>query len=215
MNKLALIALVGTAAAANAAIVITEVHPSGSGNGTYAADYFEITNTGPASVDLTGWKMDDSSSAFGTSVALRLVGNLGVGQSAIFIETNASGDNDAARVQAFKDAWFGSSVPSGFLIGTYGGSGVGLSTSGDGVSVFNAGGTMVASVTFGVASATATFDNAAGVNNGVISTLSSAGVNGAFTSFNGSEVGSPGVVPTPGTIALASLGGLLAARRRR
>ena len=35
-----------SAAGPLAPVAITEVHPSGSGNGTYAADWFEVTNTG-------------------------------------------------------------------------------------------------------------------------------------------------------------------------
>jgi hypothetical protein len=34
------------------------VHPAGSGNGSYRADWFEVTNTGTSPVD-TGWTMDD------------------------------------------------------------------------------------------------------------------------------------------------------------
>src|SRR5262249_9993779 len=43
------------------AIVISEVAPWSSANSPLAADWFEVTNTGTVTIDLTGWKMDDNS----------------------------------------------------------------------------------------------------------------------------------------------------------
>jgi hypothetical protein len=92
------------------------------------------------------------------------------------------------------------------------------------VNIFNAGGTKVAGVTFGAATATRTFDNTAllnynGTTNATIATLSSVGVNGAFQSPQSlHEVGSPGVaIPEPSTYALLlGLGvmGFVAIRRQ-
>ncbi|MBY0263294.1 MAG: lamin tail domain-containing protein, partial [Phycisphaerales bacterium] len=82
-STLAIVALAGLAAAASAQIRITEVYPAGSGNGTYAADWFELTNTGPTAVDITGWKIDDSSNAIATAFALRGVTSIPAGASAI------------------------------------------------------------------------------------------------------------------------------------
>ena len=98
---------------------------------------------------------------------------------------------------AFETAWFGSSVPSGFTIGTYSGSGVGLSTGGDAVNLFDAAGRRVTGVVFGSSSTGFTFDNAAGIGRRTlplpaISTLSVVQVNGAFLSATGLETGSPG-----------------------
>ena len=42
---------------------ITEVAPWGSGNAAYGADWWELTNTGDAPIDLTGWKIDDNSNS--------------------------------------------------------------------------------------------------------------------------------------------------------
>ncbi len=200
------------AASAGAAVVITEVHPTGS-SASYAADFFELTNTGSSDVDITGWKMDDSSAAFATSVALRNITSIPAGASVIFFEGNASGSTDATIAANFISAWFGGSAPSSFLIGAYGGSGVGLSSTSDGVAIFDASGTLVTSVTSGLATSGRTFDNASGAS-GAISTLSAVGVNGAFTSTIG-EVGSPGLVPTPGAFGLFGAGMLAAVRRRR
>ncbi len=86
------------------------------------------------------------------------------------------------------------------LIGTYGGSGVGLSGSGDAVNLFDAAGARVTGVSFGAAATgtpLATFDNSAGLGGATlplpaVTTLSADKVNGAFVSFNGAEMGSPG-----------------------
>ena len=184
---------------AGGSIVVSEVDAAGSG-ASYAADWFELTNTGTASVDLTGWKMDDGSTSAGSAVALGGVPSLPAGRSALFFEdTNGV---DSTIVAAFTQAWFSQNgFPAGFLYGFYGGSGVGLSTGGDSVAIFDATGTLVTGVAFGAspggAQPLATFDNAAGVGSAslplpVISTLSVAGTNGAFVSAGGAEVGSPG-----------------------
>ncbi len=59
--KSALIAAMVATGSAQAAIVITEAHPTGSSSSTYAADWFELTNTGNTDVDITGWRVDDNS----------------------------------------------------------------------------------------------------------------------------------------------------------
>ena len=104
-------------------VVISEVTPWSSGNTPYAADWFEVTNTGASPVDITGWKMDDNSNAFASAVAVRGVTSIPAGKSAVFLEGVADGSTDAALVANFSMAWFGSAIPpAGFLIGFYGGS---------------------------------------------------------------------------------------------
>ena len=182
----------GISAASAPAVFISEVHPAGSGNGTYAADWFEVTNTGTSAVDITGWKMDDNSNAFASAVPLSGIASINPGQSVVFIDSTVP-----VNIGAFTAAWFGSSIPAGLAVGTYGGPGVGLSTSGDAVNLFDAGGNRITGVSFGSANAAATFDNTAGLGSATlplpaVSTTSVAGVNGAFLSANGLETGSPG-----------------------
>jgi hypothetical protein len=188
-----------------AQLIISEVHPTGSSGSTYGEDWFELKNIGPATIDFTGWKVDDGSASFASALALRGVASLAPGQIAVFMESDAVGADDAATGAAFTAAWFGSYVPAGFTLGFYGGSGIGLSSSGDAVNIFDSTGTLMAGVTFGAATTGISFDNAAGLS-GAISQLSVVGINGAFGSVAGSEIGSPGVVPEPSTLALGSLG---------
>ncbi|MDB5438473.1 MAG: hypothetical protein JWM33_900, partial [Caulobacteraceae bacterium] len=180
---------------AEATVRITEVAPWSSGNSPVGADWFELTNTGSVAVDLTGWKMDDNSNSFANAVAMSGVPSLAAGQSAIFLEVG-SGQTASGLAASFVNTWFGGHAPAGLLIGSYSGSGVGLSTGGDAVNVFNAAGAVQANVTFG-ASPTGpytTFDNTAALNNAAITTMSSVGTHGAFAAASDSaEIGSPGL----------------------
>jgi uncharacterized protein YjiK len=164
-------------------LLITEVAPWGSGNTPYAADWFEVTNVGGAAIDMTGWKMDDNSNDVTLSVPIVGLGSIPPGQSAILIEgTSTTATN-------FVTAWFGANPPAGFLIGSYTGSGVGLSTSSDAVNLFNPAGKRITGVTFGTSTTNVSFDNTAGLT--ALTTLSVLNVNGAFQAPDG-ELGSPG-----------------------
>ncbi len=204
------------AATAQAQVRITEAASWSSGNSPVGADWFELTNIGSSAIDLTGWSMDDSSETPGVA-PLTGVSSLAAGQSAIFLEGDGSANS------TFISTWFGASAPAGFAIGNYAGSGVGLSTGGDEVSVFDGSNALQALVAFGATAGPPyrTFDNAAGLNFSDISaTLSMVGVNGAFAAFaDANEIGSPGTiagsVPEPCSALLLVLGaGALAVHRR-
>lgn len=203
-----------------AQVRITEVAPWASGNAPYASDWFELTNTGAAAVAVAGWRMDDSSAAFATAAALTGITSIAAGESVVFVES-------AAATAGFATAWFGA-VPAGLQIGNYSGAGVGLSTGGDGVTIFDGAGLLQARVTFGASDGSSpyqSFDNAARLDGVAISQLSAAGIQGAFVAINDATgIGSPGsapltvsAVPEPGTYALLLAGlGLVAfvARKR-
>ena len=142
-------------------VIISEVTPWGSGNSPYGADWFEVTNIGPGPVDVTGWKMDDDSGTFGSAVALTGVTSIAPGESVIFMETS----NLTAVKSEFLIAWFGgaANAPAGLQIGSYSGTGVGLGTGGDEVSLFDAAGNRITGVSFGASTVGSTFDNAAGL----------------------------------------------------
>ena len=147
------------ACAAQAQVRITEVAPWGSGNAPYATDWFELTNVGGTTVNLTGWTMDDDSNG-SAKVALVGIASISAGESVIFMETGSAS-------ASFLSTWFGANAPAGLKIGSYSGSGVGLSTGGDAVNIFNSAGVLQANVTFGASDATSpyqTFNNAAGVD---------------------------------------------------
>jgi uncharacterized protein YjiK len=180
-------------------LAVTEVAPWGSteGSSTYEADWFELTNESPVAASLAGWKIDDSSNAFGTAVALNGVSSIAPGESVIFIESAT-----VAKAEAFETWWFGASIPAGFQIGTYTGSGVGLSSGGDAVNVFDSEGNRISGVSFGAASTASplpSFENAAGLGNYkapvAITNLSAEGVNGAFVAHD--QLGSPGATAEP------------------
>jgi uncharacterized protein YjiK/2',3'-cyclic-nucleotide 2'-phosphodiesterase (5'-nucleotidase family) len=175
-------------------VYVSEIAPWSSGNSAVGADWFEITNGSAAALDITGWRMDDSSAVFEQGAPLSGVTTLAPGESAIFIE----GADTKAAADAFVATWFGGTLPAGLQIGSYSGKGVGLSTGGDAVNLYNAAGELQTGVTFGASPAAApfaTFSNAAALNGVAVTTLSAQGVNGAFKALGGAdEIGSPGTV---------------------
>jgi hypothetical protein len=105
---------------------------------------------------------------------------------------------------------------------------VGLSQTSDAVNIYNSTGVLQAGVQFGASTAGVSFDNSVlqlsgttgtGSADPTISTTSVVGVNGAFTSPEGHEIGSPGAVPEPssyllGLGAIAAFAGLRRLTRR-
>ena len=150
-NVLANIASPGTAAVVKmlSIVRITEVMSNSGTGGT--PDWFELTNYGNVAADITGWKVDDNSYAFATSLALNGVTTIPAGKSVIFMET-ALPETD---IPAFKAFW-GTSVDN-VAVGSYTGSGIGFGSGGDGTIVFKADGTEVSRVDFGAAAAGISF----------------------------------------------------------
>lgn len=183
-------------------LTISEVAAFSSGSSPVAADWFEVINTSPIPINITGWKIDDGSKLFASAALLNGITNIAPGEAVIFIET-------ASPVTAssnFLANWFGASPPAGLQIGNYTGTGLGLSTGGDGVNLFDSIGTLRASVSFGASPLAApftTFDNSFGLNNAAISQLSAVGAHSAFVAVNSpNEIGSPG---TGGKIVISEV----------
>jgi len=220
-----------SATPASADLRITEVMSSSGVGGT--ADWFEVTNYGLSGVTATGFRMDDNSFTFASSVELIGVTSIAAGESVIFMESAAGAD-----IPGFRTFWGGSASTA--QIGYYSGSGVGFSSNGDGVVVYDSTGVeQTPQTSFGSAAATPGQSfywayNPSGAfvlgsqSNGVVSTVGTIpGENGGISQTTylsatalPQNTGSPGtaaVVPEPSTIGLAAAGlGLagLAARRR-
>jgi hypothetical protein len=211
---LALVSL--TSANAQSLLRITEAMSSSSSGTGGTPDWFEITNFGNSAQSLSGWKMDDGSFASGSSVPLVGVTSIAPGESVIFIED--SGGN----VENFKNFWGGL---TGIKVGYYSGAGVGLSSNGDGVVIFDST-NEINRVSFGAATTGVSFNfgyDASGVLSTPPDALSATGMFGVTTVTRTygtgttafSNTGSPGVVPEPSsaTLILLGLSGLLALRR--
>jgi hypothetical protein len=202
------------AASAQANIRITEVMSS-SISSSPTPDWIEVTNYGSSAVSLANWRMDDGSFNFAASALLNGVASIGAGETVIFIES-AGG----AAIPSFLTHW----ALSGVQVGYYSGSGLGFSSGGDGVCLFDSTGAILSQVSFGAATNGSTFYygwDAAGVidpsNNGLVSVVGTIGSQ-VTTLGPGGDTGSLGttlgVIPAPGAIALLGLAGLAGRRRR-
>ena len=197
---------------------ITEVMSSSGVGGT--GDWWEATNYGSSAVDVTGWKVDDSSFTFGLSVALNGITSINAGESVAFLETNTLDSGTVATlISSFRTFWGGSGTSA--QIGYYAGSGIGFSSNGDGVVMFSGtGAETTPRVTFGAATTGSSFYygyDAAGDpttspnTNAIVSTVGT--LDGQFTFASATtlpqNIGSPGtaaVVPEPSSAALLAIG---------
>ena len=207
---------------------ITEAMSQSGTAPTFTPDWWEVTNFGTSAVDISGWKFDDSSFAIGNAVALNGVTSIGAGESVVFLETAAPGTD----IPNFRSFWGGSAATA--AIGSYTGSGVGLSSAGDGIVLFNSGSAEATPrVSFGGATLGSSFyyqyssigDPTTSPNtSALVSTVGT--LNGQVTYLSATSatqnIGSPGTainaVPEPSSMAFAGIGvGLAAwfASRRR
>lgn len=167
-----------SSAASFGQVRITEVMSSSAVAPTATPDWFEVTNLGNVAVDITGWKVDDNSFALATALALNGITSIPAGKSVIFIETATP----ETTIATFKTVW-GSSVDN-VSIGSYTGSGIGMSSGGDGTILFDGTGTEVTRVSFLSATAGSSFywsykADGTVVDNSVISTVGT--INGTLS----------------------------------
>lgn len=200
----AVAALSALAAAASGQIRITEAMSSSQ----VTPDWVELTNLGASAVDISGWRLDDSSFSTAVSVALNGITTIAPGESVVFIESAAG-----AGIADFRAFW---GDLASVQIGFYSGSGVGLSSGGDAVVIFDGSNTEINRVTFGAASGGISF----GYNplTATFGDLSEVGLFGARVSAGSTPIAnfaSPGAIPTPAAAGLLGLAGLVAGRRRR
>jgi uncharacterized cupin superfamily protein len=175
--------------------VILRITEAMSSGGT--ADWIEITNLGSATADITGFKIDDGSFSFATSLALNGITSIASGESVIFGESGS-----ATFATDFRTFW---GIDETVQVGTYTGSGIGLSSSGDGVILFNGAGTEITRVSFGAATAGTSFfwgynadgsfdtNNVGALNVGLLSSLGNNAGQVTFTSADAAaNIASPG-----------------------
>lgn len=204
--------LLASAFSGQAAIVITEVMSSSlHGNGTNNADWFEITNTGSEDIDLTDWTWNDSDTS-DANTSLSALGIIASGQSVIITGEGA----------ATGSAWGSDWGLTGVTFINQASLFHNFSASGDSIYIYNPGGTLVVSLTFGEATPGATF---VWDTSGNYLGTSVAGVDGAYTAISngqtsglgaGLDIGSPGTaIPEPSAALFGTIPGLLLLLRRR
>jgi hypothetical protein len=171
---------------------ITEVMSSATSGGSVStADWWELTSFESSPVNLSGWRFNDDSG--GLSDAFVLPNGLSIlpGESVVFVEGITT-----AQFQAW---WGATNLPAGLKIASYSGTGLSLSSSGDGVRLWDDrtvdANQLKASVDFGNATVGVSFNY--DPSTGIFGGLSRLGVNGAFRAARASDIGSPGRVRAP------------------
>ena len=202
----ALVFLVLLPWSSRADLIITEVMASSSHTNTVAnGDWWELHNTGVSAVDLTFYSWDDNTVTPGTADFNGLTIN--AGESIIICQETLG------QEAAWLTAWGLGGVTVINLGNT---EFQNFSSAGDEIHLYDPTSNQVASVTFGVATAGASFEwDTSGASLGV----SVNGENGAFvadiSAGGGPDIGSPGTaIPEPATLALLSLSGALLCGRR-
>mgnify|MGYP000225397968 CR=1 FL=1 len=200
---LAMVVVTAVSAAANAGMEITEWMYSGT-NG----EFMEFTNVGASPIDMTGWSYDDDSRIPGT-VSLSAFGVVQPGESVILTETGEA---------AFRAAWgLGASVK------VIGGLTVNLGRA-DEINLFDAGNAVADRLAYNDQAGQGprtqykscnipAVDYGLTVASGSWPLASVGDVYGSWQSTGG-DIGSPGRVPEPATLAFLAAGGLLTLRRR-
>lgn len=182
-------------------LAVTEVHSAASlATAPFVhADWWELTNYGAESVDLTGWLFNDTTGGTTTGVVTLPSMVVAPGESVIFAE----GLDDVG----FR-AWWGAAVGAGVRIHSYAATGIGLSSSGDGIRLWRPGAAAdaipVVSVDFGAAG-TNTASFVPDPVTGQLTGRSVAGVGGAALAVDGLDAGSPGVSPAAIPLSVLSL----------
>jgi len=190
----------------HASLVITEIMSQSMHETDTNGDWWELTNTSPSSVYLTGYSWDDSSGVPGTIVFDSIT--IDAGESIIIL------DEDPTKIDAWKTCWgLGTEVnvyaKDSFTFSDafpeFGGS--------DGIFVYDSSDLQVAHVSY--PTQTDGFSNAWDINTTFLG-ISSEGQYGAWqSSCSSPDVGSPGLaIPEPCSIVLLVLGASLLQKRK-
>ena len=172
-----------------AQLAVTEVHSNQSTNGTPTlhADWFELTHYGTTPIDLRGWRFNDSNGGLTNGAVTLGALTLSPGESVVFVQ-----DIDAA---AFR-SWWGAALSPSLQIISYTAASIGLSSTGDGIRLWDA------SAASGASPAVSVDFAAAGTNfssftsdpkTGLLTARTTSEVPGAFLATDNGDWGSPGV----------------------
>jgi hypothetical protein len=175
-------------------LVVTEIAPAQSTNGPFRGhnDWWELTNLDDFTVDLRGYRFDDSSATLVAAVTLTNQQlTIAPSESVVFVE--------GMSANAFR-SWWGEGNLRNVQIVSYAGAGLSLSSLGDGVVLWNSGATDDSDAIATEVFSTATNGISFGFNPdtetfiGNISGLSEVGVHGAFVASENGDIGSPGFI---------------------
>ena len=186
---LASAALTLTGVELRAQLAITEVHSSQSTNGIPAlhADWFELTHYGTTPIDLRGWRFNDSNGGLTNGVVTLGALTLSPGESVVFVQ-----DIDAA---AFR-SWWGPALSPSLQIISYTAASIGLSSTGDGIRLWDAaaasGASPAVSVDF-AATGTNFSSFTSDPKTGLLTARTTVEVPGAFSATDNGDWGSPGI----------------------
>jgi len=192
--------LAAGACSSHAQLAITEAMSSASTNGVIQnSDFWELSNFGTNTIDLTGYSWDDNSGGLAQADPAPFVGlTIGPGESIIFFQSTAPASTNADQFRA----WWGlsPSVQAVMFVGN------GLGSTGDGIRLYGPGAVndadVVDSVDFldALRGSTFTYDPATGAF-GIYSTN---GVGGAFKAATSDDIGSPGTNSGPVAVTITT-----------
>ncbi len=172
-----------------AQLAITEVHSSQSTNGTPTlhADWFELTHYGTTPIELRGWRLNDSNGGLTNGAVTLGALTLSPGESVVFVQ-----DIDAA---AFR-SWWGSTLSPSLQVISYTAASIGLSSTGDGIRLWDAAALQEASPVVWVdftAAGTNSSSFTSDPKTGLLTARTTSEVPGAFLATDNGDWGSPGV----------------------
>jgi hypothetical protein len=150
-----------------------------------------LSNLDDFTVDLSGYRFDDGSAMLAAAVAFTNQFSIAPGESIVFVES--------MTVEQFRQWWGAANLKTNLQIIPYSGSGLGLSSLGDAINVWNSGAIedfdTISSEVFSTATngVSFRFDPEAGVSGD----LSQEGLDGAFRAPENGDIGSPGYTRNP------------------
>lgn len=170
---------------------ITEVLPDAADAAVPTADWWELTSFENESVNLSGWRFNDSGGGHTDPFTIPAGVSIAPGESIVFVENLAP--------PGFRLWWGAANLPSSLQIVSYSGNGLGLGANGDDLRLWDSATTdvtdTVAAANFGAAATGISFNY--DPITGQFGNLSRFGQNGVFRAGEGTDIGSPGRIVAP------------------